>query len=160
MAGRTSGWAPTLDAVVLLDQRRPDVAVERLAADIDGPEIWGQWNTALWRPWYAALWAEAAVLAAHPDTDDRLRRGLVAARENPIATVIIKRASDLAHGNLGAFPAHGRRLAQLGCRYQARRTSDLMTDRQRSAATRPRPVWRLPRPESAASTRGQPGKPV
>jgi hypothetical protein len=63
--------------------------MERLASDVDDPEIWGGWRTALWRPWYAALWAEAAVLASHPDAEDRLRRGLVAARESPIATVTI-----------------------------------------------------------------------
>lgn len=108
--------------------------MKRLATDIDDPEIWGRWNTALWRPWYAALWAEAAVLAAHPDVEDRLRRGLVAARENPIATVMIERARDLADGNLEALPAQARRLADLGCQYQARRTRDLLADRQRSAA--------------------------
>jgi predicted ATPase len=123
--GCASGWAPTLDALVALDRNRPDLAIRRLSADVDDPEIWGVWNTALWRPWYAALWAEAAVLMGYPDAEIRLRRAGVATSENPIATAILHRAADLASGNIDALDAHARTFSALGCHYQEGRTDTL-----------------------------------
>ena len=137
LGGCVSGWAPTLDALVALHRGRPDLALKRLAADIDDPEVWARWNTALWRPWYAALWAEAAVLGGHPDTEDRLDRSGAATRENPIASAILERATDLAGGNLGRLPVHARTFAALGCHYQWRRTQELLHG-GRDTATRPR----------------------
>ena len=36
----STGWAPTFDALVFLHRDQPDLAVERLSADIDDPDIW------------------------------------------------------------------------------------------------------------------------
>lgn len=126
LSGCVTGWAPTLDALVALDRDRPDLAVERLSADIDDPDVWRRWDAALWRPWYAALWTEAAVLANHPDTATRLRRSIAATHENPIARTIVHRANDLARGNNGALQEHTRTFAELGCVYQQRRTETLV----------------------------------
>ena len=123
----STGWAPTFDALLFLHHDQPDLAFERLSADIDDPDIWASRLTAafFWRPWYTALWAEAAVLCNHPDTDIRLQRGIAATRENPIATTILHRARDIAHGNHDTLPTHARTFAGLGCVYQQRRTETL-----------------------------------
>jgi hypothetical protein len=121
-----TGWAPTFDALVALDQDRPDLAVKRLSADIDDPDVWRAWIPGMWRPWYAALWAEAAVLAEHPEAPDRLRRASAATRQNPVAATIVRRAADLHQGNPGVRTAYARRFADLGCTYQERRTSSLI----------------------------------
>jgi hypothetical protein len=111
-----TGWAPTLDAIVALGTGQPDRALERLGADLDDP-LWHVWNTALWRPWYAALWAEASVLTGHPDAADRLERAIAAARENPVASAILYRASDRASGNVDRLPSHARTFTSLGCHH-------------------------------------------
>jgi len=120
--GRVSGWAPTMDALVWLDQGRPDLALDRLEADIDDDDVWGRWNTALWLPWYAALWAEAAVLGHHPEAAARLRRSRSAVQANPIATAVVDRAADLAGGDRADLDRHARTFAALHCSYQERRT--------------------------------------
>ncbi|MET0580272.1 MAG: hypothetical protein ABW122_16560, partial [Ilumatobacteraceae bacterium] len=126
LQGCVTGWAPTLDALVALDHEQPDVALARMAADVDDLDIWAGPTTApFWRPWYAAMWAEAAVLADHPDAPDRLRRSVPATRENPIATTIVRRAHDLAHGNIDALAGHERTFDELGCVYQRDRTRTL-----------------------------------
>ncbi len=125
-SGCITGWVPTLDALVALDRDQPDLAVELLSADIDGPDPWEGFVSALWRPWYAALWAEAAVLTNHPDAATRLQRSVAATSENPIATTIVHRASDLAHGIYDNLPAHARTFGALGCVYQQRRTETLL----------------------------------
>ena len=97
--------------MVLLHRDQPVLAVERLSADIDDPASWKTTFTApLWRPWYVVLWAEAAVLRDHPDTDTRLQRSIAATSENPIATTILHRARDIAHGNYDTLPTHTRAL--------------------------------------------------
>lgn len=121
-----TGYAPTMDALVALHLNQPDVAIDRLSADIDDTDIWPSWIAAMWRPWYAALWAEAAVLADHPDAQARLQRSATATTENPIAAIIVQRAVDLAAGNRGAFRRHAESFATLGCRYQQGRTHALL----------------------------------
>lgn len=129
MVSCITGWAPTFDAVVALDHNRPQQALDRLSADIDDNEIWSSWAAALWRPWYAALWAEAAVLTRHPAAYNRIHRALAATSENPIATAIVRRANDLAHGNHNELQAHAQTFANLGCHYQRQRTELLRTHR-------------------------------
>jgi predicted ATPase/DNA-binding CsgD family transcriptional regulator len=136
LTGCGTGFAPTFDAIVALDRDQPETAVRRLSADIDDRAVWDGWNPALWRPWYAALWAEAAVLSRHPDTDARLRRGVAATRENPVAAAILHRATDLARGNHDALEGHARTFAALGCRYQQRRTQTLLATVRRTGVTR------------------------
>jgi predicted ATPase/DNA-binding CsgD family transcriptional regulator len=126
LAGCATGWAPTFDALVALDRDEPGMALERLSADIDDRAIWGSWNAGLWRPWYAALWVEAAVLAGAPAAAERLRRGVSATRENPIAATMVGRAADLARGDHEAVRARATTFAELGCRYQQHRTLRLL----------------------------------
>ena len=122
MASCVTGWAPTFDGLLALDRGDPDSALARMDADIDDTEVWGGWNSAMWRTWYAALWAEAAVLAKHPQAEERLRRAASATQENPIAATIVARAGDLARGDHEAVAAHATAFAALGCDYQSRRS--------------------------------------
>jgi hypothetical protein len=122
LAGCGTGWAPTFDALLALHRDEPDVAMDRLSADLDDPQTWGFWSTGLWRPWYAALWAEAAVLSGHPEAASRLARSRHAARDNPIATAIVERAAARAAGDDDALDRLAVTFAELGCPYQERRT--------------------------------------
>lgn len=133
LAGCLTGWAPTFDALVALERGQPDAAFERLTADIDDSAVWGVWNVGLWRPWYAALWAEAAVLAGHPEAADRLRRGGMAARENPVAAAIVRRAGDAARRDHHALGQYVDVFAGLGCRYQQRRSATLLEGLRRKS---------------------------
>ena len=63
-----------------------------------------------------------AVLAEHPDAESRLRRSIAATIENPVASAMLQRASDLANGNNLALRIH----AELGCRYRQRRTETFL----------------------------------
>ncbi|MGL5861376.1 MAG: LuxR C-terminal-related transcriptional regulator [Phycicoccus sp.] len=122
--GCVSGYAPTLDALVLLDRGRPALAAERLSADIDDP-LWAHWDRALWRLWYAALWSEAAALTGRPDTHDRLRRAAALTEQNPIAHTIVARSAAWWAEDAAAVQRHAHTFAELGCGYQARRTAAL-----------------------------------
>jgi hypothetical protein len=93
--------------------------------DIDDVDVWSGWSSAMWRAWYAALWTEAAVLAQHPQAEERLRRARAATQENPIATTIVARATDLARGDHDAVAAYATEFAALGCDYQRRRSESL-----------------------------------
>jgi predicted ATPase/DNA-binding CsgD family transcriptional regulator len=135
LAGCRTGFAPTFDAIAALHRDQPERAFERLAADIDDEAVWSNWDAALWRPWYAALWVEAAVLSHHPDGQTRLRRGIAATRENPIAAAIVQRAADLADGNHDALEGHARTFAALGCRYQQHRTRTFLSGPPRHSLT-------------------------
>jgi predicted ATPase/DNA-binding CsgD family transcriptional regulator len=121
-----TGWAPTFDALLALHRGQADAAWVRLSADIDDAAVWGgsSWPMA-WRPWYAALWAEAAVLARRADAADRLQRAAVAASDNQIAAMIVKRARDLLHGRHKRLREHANAFARIGCDYQRRRTERL-----------------------------------
>jgi hypothetical protein len=125
LAGWGYGWAATFDALLALHRGDLPEAERRLAADLDDPAVFGDWNSGQWRPWYAALWAEAAVLVGHAAAEERIRRSGHAARDNPIATAIVERAAAIAardHARLVRFAAN---FAQLGCPYQRARTVEL-----------------------------------
>ena len=121
----STGWAPTMDAIVALDRGEADRALERLSADVDDVSVWAYWHSGLWRPWYAAAWAEAAVLAGRPDAAERLERARTRAADNPVATAVVDRAAALLAGETSALPALATRLTRLGCTYQATRTLHL-----------------------------------
>ena len=125
VAGCSSGWAPTFDAILALHRNEPDVAVERLAADLDDRDVWGAWHSRLWRPWYAAVWSEAAVLAGLPDADHRLTRGRDGTRDNPIARTIVERAVAIRSGDGAALDRCATEFERLGCPYQYERTREL-----------------------------------
>lgn len=126
-AGTATGWAPTLDALYLLDRGDAVAAVQRLAVGPDD-QLWQAWNTALWRPWYAAVWAEAAVLAGLPDAGSRVAAAGRAARENPVAAAIVRRAEAVAAGDVGAVAALAGAFDALGSTYQRDRSTRLVED--------------------------------
>jgi hypothetical protein len=121
IADLRTGWAPTLDALLLLDRDETEAAVGRLSVDLDDP-LWDAWNTRLWRPWYAAAWAEAGVLAEAPDVPERLAAARAAAQDNPVAAVLVRRAGSLQAGDLEALEGSAAVLDALGAAYQAGRS--------------------------------------
>jgi predicted ATPase/DNA-binding CsgD family transcriptional regulator len=79
------GWAPTLDAMLLLNHGRAREALVVLAAPLDDP-LWDSSATQqMWRPWYAAAWAQAAAATGHRD----LSRAVAAACGNRHASALI-----------------------------------------------------------------------
>jgi predicted ATPase/DNA-binding CsgD family transcriptional regulator len=115
-------WEPTFDAIVDLHRRDVDAAVNRLTIDLDDPDTWWHGFIMLFRPWYAAVWAEAAVLAHRDDALHRIERARHAARDNPVASAIIRRAAAFAAGDRTAIATLAPTFAALGCPYQQERT--------------------------------------
>ncbi|MGI8693334.1 MAG: BTAD domain-containing putative transcriptional regulator [Geodermatophilaceae bacterium] len=107
------------DAWLLLHRGQHDEALDLMRT---APEMFRNWHNGRWLPWYAALWAEAAVLSAHPDADDRIHRARRLTKENPIAAAIVDRAAALPGGNQAGILAAAEALASAGCRYQWART--------------------------------------
>jgi hypothetical protein len=122
--GTETGWAPTLDAWLLLDRGRADEAQAILTVDLDHP-MWAGWSTALWRPWYAAAWAEAAALTGAPDLEQRLEAAAGATRDNPVAAALVRRAAALATGDLESVAGLATTFDELGASYQRDRSHQL-----------------------------------
>jgi predicted ATPase/DNA-binding CsgD family transcriptional regulator len=122
--GIETGWAPTLDAWLLLDRGQPDVARAILTLDLDHP-MWAGWSTALWRPWYAAAWAEAAALSGTPDLEQRLEAAASATCDNPVAAALVRRAAALATGDLESVAGLATTFDELGATYQRDRSHQL-----------------------------------
>jgi len=121
---RDAGWAPTFDGLADLHASDPGAALVRLAADPDDA-VWANPNVVMWLPWHAALWAEAAVLSAHPDAPEYLRRAAHAARANPIAMAMIERSAALLARDRTPLPELADRFAAARCPYQEARTRRL-----------------------------------
>ena len=123
--GPAVGWAPTLDAWLSLHRSQPHAALEILAADLDDP----QWRTSptllMWRPWYAAAQAEAAALSGSPDLEQVLTKATVAARANPVASALVRRAAALARGDHDDVAALAATFDDLGAHYQRDRSREL-----------------------------------
>jgi predicted ATPase/DNA-binding CsgD family transcriptional regulator len=117
--GLRTGYAPTLDAIVLLHRGEAAAAMEALAV---APELLRHWHTSLWRQWYAALWAEAAVLAYHAEAPARLARARFLVGGNALATALVDRATALASGDVGGLRRAAGALRAAGSRYQWART--------------------------------------
>ena len=122
----SKAWAPTFDAVVALHRGDFRAAVDRLATDLDDPETWWHAGQILYRPWYAALWAEAAVLGRLDDALSRIDRARHAARDNQIASAMVKRATAVATGDRSAVQNLAATFARLRCPYQEARTRTLV----------------------------------
>ncbi len=126
------GWAPTLDAVLLLHQRRPEEALARLAPDLDDPR-WATNTTALlWRPWYAAAWAEATALARPADLGEHLDTARAATGQNAVAAGLVDRAEALARDAHDEVAAFAQTFEDLGAGYQRDRSVVLGRDGPRS----------------------------
>jgi predicted ATPase/DNA-binding CsgD family transcriptional regulator len=121
----TIGWAPTLDAWLLLHRDRPDEALTLLSAD-PGDAMWNRSTTSLmWRPWFAAASAEAAALTASPDLRRRLESATVAARGNAVAAALVRRAEALARRDQEEVLALATTFHDLGALYQRDRSLQL-----------------------------------
>jgi hypothetical protein len=116
-------WMPTFDAIVDLHRGRFEAAMAHLSVDLDDPRTWWHGGQTVYRPWYAAVWAEAAALARHADTSDRIERAREAARHNPIATAMIERAAAFTAGDRDAVQGVAASFDALGCPYQQERTA-------------------------------------
>jgi predicted ATPase/DNA-binding CsgD family transcriptional regulator len=128
LAGCRLTWPPVFDGLLALHRNDPSAAVQRLAVDIDDPELTQSWVAGQWRPWYAAVWTEAAVLDHHPDTAARIERSRRTARDNPIATAMIERAAAIAAGDHDTLARLEVTFAKLGCPYQQARTGEIAPD--------------------------------
>jgi predicted ATPase/DNA-binding CsgD family transcriptional regulator len=122
LAGHALGWPVVFDGLLALHRGDAAAAVRRLAVDIDDPEQFHSVLVGACRAWYAALWAEAAVLDHRDDAATRIERSRHAARDNPIATAIVKRAAAIATGDRDTLARLATTFAQLGCPYQQART--------------------------------------
>ncbi len=120
-AGRRSqtGWAPTLDAWLLLERGRArGSAGDRLAVDLDDRSVGRVEGPALWRPWYAAAWAEAGVLARLSDGANGWAAAQEAAQDNPVAAALVRRAAALEAGDLETIEGSADVLDALGEPYR------------------------------------------
>jgi hypothetical protein len=115
-------WEPTFDAMVDLHRMDADAALARFTTDVDDPDAWWRGFIMMFRPWYAAVWAEAGVLARRSDALDRIERARRAARDNLVASAIIRRAAAFAAGDRTVITSLGPTFAALGCPYQQERT--------------------------------------
>lgn len=113
------GHGALFDAMVLLHQGDANAALERIAPP---PRTVWKWVCWVWLPWYTVLRAEAAVLAGHPDAQDRINAARTAAADNPIATAQTDRAQALLDGDQPKLLATADAFDAAGCPYQAART--------------------------------------
>ena len=88
-ASRGTGFGEVFDALVLLDQDRPDEAFDVLTCDGDRG-LYG----AVFHQWTAALTAEAAVRCGRGDADRWIAAAEQATVGNPVASAILRRALD------------------------------------------------------------------
>jgi predicted ATPase/DNA-binding CsgD family transcriptional regulator len=123
--GPDVGWAPTLDAWLSLHRNQPHEALEILAADLDDPRWRNRPTSLMWRPWYAAAQAEAAALAESPDLGPLLTKAAVAARANPVAAALVRRAAALARGDHDEVADLAATFDDLGAHYQRDRSREL-----------------------------------
>ena len=123
--GPAAGWAPTLEAWLSLHRDQPHAALEFLVADLDDPQWLTHPTLLMWRPWYAAAQAEAAALSGSTDLDRLLTKATVAARGNPVAAALVRRASALGRGERDEVAALAETFHELGAHYQRDRSRQL-----------------------------------
>jgi hypothetical protein len=119
LEGCSTGFTPTLDAIVALHRGDADAALARLEVD---PAEFQTWYNGEWRTWYAAFYVEAAALAGSPDARDRIARARPIARPNPTVAALLDRAEALLDGDAERLAALAAALEDSGCRYQWART--------------------------------------
>lgn len=115
----TYGYGAVFDALGLLHEGQPDLALRRMAPE--PADVW-KWVTWIWHHWYVALRAEAAVLAGNPDAADRVVAARTAVAGNPVADAIVERAQALLDGDRDRLLATVEAFDAAGCRYQSART--------------------------------------
>ncbi|GIG09507.1 ATP-binding protein [Catellatospora coxensis] len=115
----TYGYGAVFDALGLLHEGQPDLALRRMAPE--PADVW-KWVTWIWHHWYVALRAEAAVLAGSADAADRVAAARTAVAGNPVADAIVARAQALLDGDRERLLATVDAFDAAGCRYQSART--------------------------------------
>jgi tetratricopeptide (TPR) repeat protein len=120
-ASRGSGYGEVFDALVLLEQDQPVLALESLSSQHHA----GMFSF-VFRQWSAALAAEAAVLAGHQKAELFLRDAALACLDNPIATAITHRAEALLTGDRARMEQVAQELLRAGTPYQQMRTLALV----------------------------------
>ncbi|MDQ1602500.1 MAG: hypothetical protein QOE01_345 [Actinomycetota bacterium] len=118
-ATKGSGYGSVFDAILLLHKGKAVLARAALTEDSDGAATWYRHLMVQWR---AALLAEAAVLAADADAEERCADAAVVASGNPLATAITDRACALASHDSGTLVELAGRFDSVGALYQAART--------------------------------------
>jgi hypothetical protein len=129
-AGRGSGYASSLDALLLLHLDRPEQALRTLAAPDDAVH----WYRRLMRWWRAALVAEATVLAGAPDARESCRRAREACQTSPVLSLVVRRAEILGSGEADALVPLAEEFAEAGAPYQHARTLHLAGGRFEKSA--------------------------
>ncbi|MEU7823574.1 LuxR C-terminal-related transcriptional regulator [Catellatospora sp. NPDC049133] len=115
----TYGYGAVFDALGLLHEGQPDLALRRMAPE--PADVW-KWVTWIWHHWYVALRAEASVLAGSPDAIDRVAAARTVVAGNPVAEAIVERAQALLDGERERLLATVDAFDAAGCRYQSART--------------------------------------
>jgi hypothetical protein len=119
-AGRGTGYGELFEALVQLDEGRPDAALAALRG-ADGAGLLG----VVFGAWIAAVQAEAGVLAGADDTEALLTNARERSRGNPVATALTERAAALLRGDPAALRPLADTLDAAGAGYQAERTRRL-----------------------------------
>jgi len=120
-------WRITLDAFLALHLGELDTASGLLSIAPEQRAIVINPNDMVWLPWYVAAWAEASVLLADPEADNRLVHAAGSTYGNDIVAAIVARADALHRRRPELLDDIARRLRAAGCSYQAARTVALAT---------------------------------
>ena len=116
-ASRGSGYGELFDALVLLEQNQPLLALETLRS----PEPQGMFGF-VFQQWSAAVTAEAAVVAGDQHAAALLRSASLASSDNPVATAITQRAAALQAGDRSMLLRVADDFRRVGTTYQQERT--------------------------------------
>jgi hypothetical protein len=116
-ASRGSGYGELFEAMVLLEDGRPDDALGLLNGE-PGDGVFAL----VFRQWSIALAAEAAVLAKNAAAEQLLARASVSSIGNPITTAITRRAAALATNDQQTLQSVAADFERAGSTYQQART--------------------------------------
>ena len=119
-AARGSGYGEVFDALVSLEQGRPDEALTMLTGGTERGIF-----ALVFRQWSLALRAEAAVLAENDEADQCLDRASAASIGNPIASAITRRAAALRTNDHHVLESVAASFEAAGSSYQQARTRAL-----------------------------------
>ena len=121
-AGRGTGYAVVLDALLLLHRDRPERALEALSSTT---EPGSEWYARLFAWWAPALRAEAAVLSDSPDSGPLLEEAQRLCASSETLSLVVRRARALAEGEAAVLATVAEHFEDLEVPYQARRTRRL-----------------------------------
>ncbi len=123
-AGRGTGYAVVLDALLMLHRDQPDRALDALSASAEPAS---EWYARLCAWWASALRAEAAVLTRARDAPHLLDEAEATCSSSPVLSVVVRRARAVSAGDRATLAAVADRFGELGAPYQQERTRHLAT---------------------------------